>query len=404
MNFTVENNKIGFEENLNNIKILLGKDFDITGLSQKALDYLWKKSWVKDSILSPEEHIFQVERKLGEMAGRYDYVILIAPKEVRILLEGILSMCFWDDGETKNNLIFFPETLSSIEYFHTFEKIRDNECGMLVIGSEEETLGQVTAYSCFKQAMSNKYGAENLKTRIQFVINEKSKYFGEEAANGEYVVHKLPNDVELSALAGTDAILIPLIISGVDIKAFYNGFREVLSSPSWDREGDEYACNLALWNCSYEGDFKLRYWQKEMEKISKAISEIFSGSGMKTNSFLFPENELQLDDKSVYLTQVILKNESKDIMLPAFPGASMEGSMNCMVKEHCKDMYEKYPGTLIQVEEMGPYECGKIIGFAQLSYGIASFVIKKIIETSNFSDNQSLHSKLLCYNLSNGKS
>lgn len=352
MSFNIKNNII--KRNEENIK----------ELSTKALDELWKKSWIKDNLLNPNSHISQIEKKLGEMEGKYQRIVVIAPREVKLLLEAVTSTA----EACKTKLIIFADSFSSDYYYDKFLELRDKDWGMLVIGCDEETLGQKTAYSCMKQFLSDKYGSENLKRRIQFIINSKSEFFSEEAAKGEYKTYILPSDVDASYSCGTDMLLVPMLAAGFDVKGFYTGFREMISSPEWDRNEDEYANYIGV-----EGSQIIAIWQKKLELLSKWIVNIFSSQGVPTKEFFLPEDECQIL-KGKVLIQIALTECEHDIMLPFFPGVSMEGSMNAMIKEHISKWFDEYRGSLIEMDKLDPYLLGKLVGYIQISSGISRYI------------------------------
>lgn len=335
--------------------------------SGKALDELWKRSWIRDGISPGAGRLKELELQLSEFAERCDMIVLAAEGSMAAMLRGMLRAL---PRNGRKKLAVFSGTLSACSYRRLFREMEKYSCGMVAFSCGEETTAQRTAFAAVRKFLQDRYGTGEAEHRIRIVLSGGSRYLAEEASAGRHEIHLLEEDVREAEASGTDAMLVPAILAGVDVPAFTDGFRRMLASTWWDRDADLYSLYLA--RCGAED---VVYWQEELAGAAEWLAALHKAAGIDARAVFMPrEGEALRGD--VFCTQIFCEGEDADIMLPPFPGADPDGSLNEMARSSMRTLWKERTGTLITLDAMTPGDYGELVCFLQISSGITGFILQ----------------------------
>ena len=345
---------------------------ELAGLSGKALDEMWKDSWIAGGIgSSMNELIKEIDMAAGELRYANDRIVVVAAGPLGHMIRAGLAPL---QAPGKKEVLVFGETLSAEDHRALLEGAERKNLAMIAVSCGQEPVAQCAAYACLKNLIRDKYGPEKFSEHIVFILPEdidEDSYFGQESGEYPAKLRVLKADVHPAFAANTEAMLFPLMAAGADIRSYMDGFREMLASTWWDQDADRYSLYLAQHALS-GGCEDVICWQRELHGLAQWVAAAHRAAGIDSRALFLPEDKEHLRE-GAFQTVVLVEQEKTDIMLPMFPGASAEGSMNEMVKEHARNAHEQ--GTLIAVEELNAHGLGQLTCFLQLSCGISKWIL-----------------------------
>ena len=335
--------------------------------SGKALDELWKRSWIRDGISPGAGRLKELELQLSEFSSLCDMIVLVADGSMAAMLRGMLRAL---TGTGHKKLVVFCGTLSAGSYRVLFQEMEKHSCSMVAFSCGEETLAQRTAFATIRKFLQDRYGTDGAGRRIRIVLNGEARYLAEEASADGHEMHLLEADVQAAEASGTDAMLVPGLLAGADMQAFMEGFRRMLTSTWWDRDADCYSLCLAG-----HREEDIVYWQREFTGAAEWIATLHKAIGIDARTVFMPREEAALREDA-FCTHLFCRSEDSDIMLPPFPGADPDGSLNEMAKSAMEALWRRTTGTKLTLDGMTPGDYGELVCFLQISSGITGFILQ----------------------------
>ena len=177
---------------------------------------------------------------------------------------------------------------------------------------------------------------------------------------------------------------------------YLNGFHEMVISTWWDADADQYSLQLSRYRAE-----DILYWQTELSGLAEWLAGMHRTAGIDARPLFCPSelplrrmkgigDQITIDElgapEAAFATQLMVERENSDIMLPAFPGAIGDGSLNELLRSQARavlspSLLERMKsGTTqdicgVRMTEITPYEYGQMTAFLQISHGITQFVI-----------------------------
>ena len=345
---------------------------DLIGWSGRALDAMWSESWIRDAIgFGSRQWLKELELFCEEFRYQNNRICVVAPPVAADMIRAGLDAL---QKTGKKRVFLFGESLSARDFQDTLEILEEKNGGMIAISMGEESPWQNAAYACIKALLKNKYGSPGFADHIRVLVPEEGLfpddekcYFRSEADEGRVRFRPLSQDINPCYSAGTEAMLVPMMLAGSDGKAYYDGFRGMLSSTWWDRDADRYSLYL-----SQETEEDVVIWQRELMGLGRWVCAIHRDLGIDSRVLFAPE-DLDHVRPGAFQTRILIQKEDTDIMLPLFPGAGAEGSLNEMLKEQAEDNFGR--GTRISLDQMSPHTLGELMAFLQISNGIVRWIM-----------------------------
>lgn len=353
-----------------NIKIE-NKNIDILQIeslkkhSGAALDHLWNTEWVKNSITRNDRQILPaVQEAADKLAEQSDIILVIAAGQAGRLVGAALSAA--EPADRRCRVIVFGDTLSSMEYARLLQELEGKRFSIVAVSDGEEPVQLKGAYICLKQLLIRRHGKEQAAERLYAVTGGKSRYFAAEAAEEDFPMFSC-GGISSHFGANTAMTLLPLAIIGADVSSYLDGFYDMLASPAWDLNAVDYAVARAACRKNFGTGEILQIWQKQLEDFGK-----WQGSGR-----LMPADEYT-DDKNIFESQLLIEEDSSDVMMPYFEEGDEDGSLNRLMLRTAKEAFSgERPGVRLSLEVMNDYNLGQLFAFTQLSKGITEFLTEE---------------------------
>ncbi|WP_163654661.1 glucose-6-phosphate isomerase [Listeria sp. PSOL-1] len=129
-----------------------------------------------------------------------------------------------DKEKRQTPQVFFAGNSISSSYLHDLmELVQDRDFSVNVISKSGTTTEPAIAFRAFKELLEKKYGKEEAKSRI-YATTDKAKGALKTLADNEgYETFVVPDDVGGRFSVLTAVGLLPIAVSGVDIKAMMEG-------------------------------------------------------------------------------------------------------------------------------------------------------------------------------------
>ena len=123
-------------------------------------------------------------------------------------------------------VVFLWNHLSGREYDRIFTKYREKRVSACVISKSGTTMETAISYRLVRDFLLSKYSAEEVKTRIVTITDEKNGALRAETDKQWYKSYILPGDIGGRYSVLTAVWLLPCAVAGVDIRGLVAGARK----------------------------------------------------------------------------------------------------------------------------------------------------------------------------------
>lgn len=328
-----------------------------------ALDIIWKKNWLNDSLIKADiATVSELREYAAKLAGKYEVALIAAGRREMQAIKAVTDLFEVRDGYTEP--VFMPTDFSPKNYKDILEKIGDKTVALLAVAADEEDLQFRCSYSIAKQLAFSQGNKSKMSTDVCAIYSKKSLMLREDAGENEYTKIELPDGTESQYLANTAAVLLPLMIMGVDVEAFLRGFSDCISAPEWDTHLPLMAFQMVE---TEEKAVYIEHWQKEFEAASNWFSQVD-----------YIENHRSISMPSQFSNEKALhiclagRETYADIMTPSFEGCDEDGSLQLLLNRERDESFEKMHAEsfLVELNSNDAEAIGELIAFLQMSQSI----------------------------------
>ncbi len=178
--------------------------------------------WVDLPANIPDALIAQLTALSSDVAKHSDCIVSIGIGGSYL---GIRASVEFLGGVTRLPLYYAGHNISS-DYLHDLLKILEHKNPTVVVISKSGTTTEpAIAFRAVKELLAKKYPAAEIKKRIICVTDEKKGALRKIADKEGFTSFVIPDDVGGRFSIFTPVGLVPLALSGVDIKSFVDGAR-----------------------------------------------------------------------------------------------------------------------------------------------------------------------------------
>ena len=363
------------------------------GEAGKALDRLWSGSepmtgWVTlpNSIEDDEiEYILNLADSIKREAELF--VVLGIGGSYMGAKAAIAALPKYEQGSP---LKFLGNNLCSDYYLEILEEIRRKKTVVCVISKSGNTMEVRTAFEVVKPLLVEKYGSEAEASKRIIAITDKEKGTLRAEANEKgYVTMVVPDDIGGRYSVMTPVGLLPMAVSGIDIRSFLEGAAACAEWPEWDSTAADYAiCRHIMQNrgklveviemCHSRLGF-LGEWMKQLygESEGKEGTGLFPASLMFSTDLHSMGQYLQEGRQMFFETVMVVDEPFKEIEIPGGPQAGKKVSdiSNAMVRgvinAHRK---VEIPVVEIHIPKLDAYEFGQLLYFLETTCAITAML------------------------------
>lgn len=240
-------------------------------------------------------------------------------------------------------LVYVGNNMSGAALAKTVEYIKDKETCLCVVSKSGGTMETRIAFSVLKDELRKKYGKDASK-RIIAITDPEKGILREETNKEGYASFGIPGNIGGRYSAFTPAIMFPLAVAGVDIRAFVEGAREMAENDEfWKTEGVKYALTRFALNQAGKDIEVFEYYNPALRLIGEWCKQLFGESEGKEGKGLFPASLTLTTDlhsmgqylqegKQIFFETVLnVMNWDRDITVPESAGSTYAGkSLNAI--------------------------------------------------------------------------
>ncbi len=184
---------------------------------------------------------------------------------------------------------FLGTNLCSDYYADILEEIKRKKTIACVISKSGNTMEVKAAFEIVKPLLTEKYGSEKeAAKRIIAITDAKKGKLREEAEQKGYVTMAVPDDIGGRYSVMTPVGLLPMAVSGIDVRELLRGAADMATSPEWDANAADYA--IARYLLQQQGKVMevIEFCDSKLEFTAEWMKQLYGESEGKDGKGLWP--------------------------------------------------------------------------------------------------------------------
>ncbi|EYE87981.1 glucose-6-phosphate isomerase [Fervidicella metallireducens AeB] len=299
-------------------------------------------------------------------------------------------------------IYFVGNNISSVYLRDLLDVIDGKEISVNVISKSGTTTEPAIAFRIFKEYMENKYGKDGAKERI-YATTDKEKGALKKLADAEgYETFVIPDDVGGRYSVLTAVGLLPIAVSGIDIKEIMKGAKDGLKEYSnMDIENNPAYIYAAARNILYKKGKKIELmvnYEPALHYFSEWWKQLFGESEGKEGKGIFPASVdfstdlhsmgqyIQEGERSLFETVINVEKVREDITIKEEKD-NIDGlnflsgkTMDFVNKKAFQGTVLAHndggvPNLIINIPELTPYYFGKLVYLFEKACGISGYML-----------------------------
>lgn len=196
------------------------------------------------------------------------------------------------DSDRKVKLIYAGNQLSGQYMAELLEYLKDKDYSLNVISKSGTTTEPAIAFRFLREALEEKYGKEQAKSRIYATTDKKKGALKDLATKEGYESFVVPDDIggRFSVISAVG--LLPLAAAGIDIDEFMTGFADGRNKyTNRDFENNDAIKYAAIRNMLYENGKDIEVlvnYEAKLKYIAEWWKQLFAESEGKDGKGIFP--------------------------------------------------------------------------------------------------------------------
>ena len=304
-------------------------------------------------------------------------------------------------SDRKTEIIYAGNQLSGEYLVDLLAYLENKDYSLNVISKSGTTTEPAIAFRILKEALEEKYGKEEAKSRI-FATTDRKKGALKELADAEgYESFVVPDDIggRFSVISAVG--LLPLAVAGVDIDEFMAGFadgREKYTVNSIENDAIKYA---AVRNMLHENGKDIEIllsYEPKLSFVAEWWKQLYGESEGKDGKGLFPASVSNTTDlhsmgqmiqdgvRNVFETVIEVENAKKDITIKEdeknldglnFLSGKTMSYINKQAMEGTTMAHVEggVPNIRIKIDEVNERKLAELFYFFEIAVGVSGYML-----------------------------
>lgn len=306
------------------------------------------------------------------------------------------------DRRTTPEIYFAGNNISPLYIKHLLDILEGKDICINVISKSGTTTEPAIGFRIFKDYMEKKYGKSEAAKRI-YVTTDKEKGALKKLSDSEgYETFVIPDDVGGRYSIFTAVGLLPIAVSGVDIKEMMSGAADGAREYGVNNLSDNPAYRYAaIRNILYRKGKTIEImvnYEPTMHYFSEWWKQLYGESEGKDNKGIFPASVdfttdlhsmgqyIQEGYRNIFETVIRVEGINDDIEIPEeennidglnyLKGKTM-GYVNLKAMDGTMLAHNDggVPNILVSIPEISPYYFGKLVYFFEKACGISGYLL-----------------------------
>ena len=285
---------------------------------------------------------------------------------------------------------FFGTGFCPDDYLETIELVKEKNTVLCVISKSGNTTEIKAAFETLKPVMAEKYGGEEEAAKRIIAVTDKEKgNLRKEADEKGYVTFEIPSDIGGRYSVFTAAGLLPMAVSGIDIRGLIDGAKEMATSPDWDVDGTDYAVARELLRRKGERIEVMEMCHSRLEFFGQWVRQLYGESEGKEGKGLFPDvmmlsrdlhsmgQYLQQGPGGIFETMVLVDRPFRDTEIPGGDLAGRTiGELNRIMAEAVAKAHAEAGISVIEIHipELTPRYYGQLLYFLETTCAVTAML------------------------------
>lgn len=376
----------------------------------EAFDTLMKRDgegndflgWIDRPVDYDKDEFERIKKASQKIRENSDVLVSIGIGGSYLGIKAVEVACdSYFSSDRKTEIIYAGNQLSGEYLVDLLAYLEDKDYSLNVISKSGTTTEPAIAFRILKEALEEKYGKEEAKSRI-FATTDRKKGALKELADAEgYESFVVPDDIggRFSVISAVG--LLPLAVAGIDIDEFMAGFadgREKYTVNSIENDAIKYAAvrNMLHENgkdieilLSYEPKLSfVAEWWKQLygESEGKDGKGIFPASVSNTTDLHSMGQMIQDGVRNVFETVIEVKNAKKDITIKE-DAKNLDGlnflagkTMSYINKQAMEGTTMAHveggvPNIRIKIDEVNEKKLAELFYFFEIAVGVSGYML-----------------------------
>ena len=271
------------------------------------------------------------------------------------------------------------------------EDVKQKETMLCVISKSGNTMEVKAAFDILKAVMAEKYGsAEAAAKRIVAITDRESGALRAEVTEAGYVSFEIPRNIGGRYSALTPAGLLPMAVSGIDIKALLAGAALVAGDPDWAEDGTEYAITRYLMIEQGKQIETIEFYDTRLTYLGEWLKQLYGESEGKEGRGLYPTTLnfstdlhsmgqfLQQGSQIFFETVVLIDAYENPLVIPqgSLRGMSLqdlnEAAVQGVIAAHRN---AGIPIIELHIPKLDAYHYGQLLHFFELTCAVTAMLM-----------------------------
>lgn len=376
----------------------------------EAFDTLMKRDgegndflgWIDRPVDYDKDEFERIKKASQKIRENSDVLVSIGIGGSYLGIKAVEVACdSYFSSDRKTEIIYAGNQLSGEYLVDLLAYLEDKDYSLNVISKSGTTTEPAIAFRILKEALEEKYGKEEAKSRI-FATTDRKKGALKELADAEgYESFVVPDDIggRFSVISAVG--LLPLAVAGIDIDEFMAGFadgREKYTVNSIENDAIKYAAvrNMLHENgkdieilLSYEPKLSfVAEWWKQLygESEGKDGKGIFPASVSNTTDLHSMGQMIQDGVRNVFETVIEVENAKKDITIKE-DAKNLDGlnflagkTMSYVNKQAMEGTTMAHveggvPNIRIKIDEVNERKLAELFYFFEIAVGVSGYML-----------------------------
>lgn len=361
--------------------------------ASKALDRLWSgeedmTGWVKAPINQSEEELEYILNIADIIKEEAELLVVIgiggSYLGAKAAIEALPKV------ERGAQVRFFGTNFCTDYYRETIEEIKNKRTIVCVISKSGNTTEIKAAFDTIKPLMEMKYKTkEEANKRIIAITDAKNGGLRKETEENGYVNLIIPPDIGGRYSVFTPAGLLPMAVSGIDIRELLRGARDMATSTAWDNDGMDYAICRHLMEKDGRRIEAIEMCHSRLGYLGEWIKQLYGESEGKNGQGLWPATltfSTDLHSMGQYIQEgrqnffeTIISVDDPEYTI-TIPQGDLEGkTIDELNKAMIEGVIKAHRGTGIPVAEihlpkLDAYHYGQLLYFLETTCAITAML------------------------------
>lgn len=290
------------------------------------------------------------------------------------------------------NIYFAGQNISGTYHAQLLEKLQDKEVCLCIISKSGTTTEPSIAFAILKEFMYEKYGRAEAKNRIYAITDGSKGVLREEVEREGYESFVVPDDIGGRYSVLTPVGLLPIAVSGIDVKAILEGAASAMAEPLQESCFTYAAVRKSLLDSGKAIEIFESY-EPRLQYFSEWLKQLFGESEGKEGKGLFPASlqfsadlhsmgQFLQDGTQIFFETILnVAKPEKDLIVPDSAGAFLAGrSMNGVNQAAVAGVMAAHEATgvpmiKIDIPELTPYYFGQMVYFFETSCALTGYLM-----------------------------